>query len=300
MIISKDEPELAATLASCEAQIASLGEAAEVVVVDASAGRLADIAVQYPGVRWFDYKPPPGVSISIPHQRNFGVRQAHGDLIVFTDAGCVPHPHWLERLRAAVRESGEEVVTGISAAPAGTDDYYAHSMEAMRAAGYVGEAPTLNLAFTRQAFDAVGGFDESFEYGSDCDFTWRLVDAGYRIRVVDAVLEHSWGGGRRQLKRAYRYGRGRARLYAKHPGRRHTVITDDPISVAYPAFILGLPLTLLFPAYPLLLLIPAWRARSTGSMMAIADHLAYGAGVLSISLRRIPRWDTAAARRGRQ
>ena len=58
---------------------------------------------------------------------------------------------------------------------------------------YVSEVPTICLAFA-VVFDAVGGFDESFAAGEDIDFTWRVNDAGYRLRwVADAVVEHEWG-----------------------------------------------------------------------------------------------------------
>jgi hypothetical protein len=49
----------------------------------------------------------------------------------------------------------------------------------------------------------------------------------------------------------------------------------------YPLFLLALPLTLIFPPYPLLLLIPAWRNRSQGIFRVLVDHLWFGAGVLA-------------------
>ena len=55
----------------------------------------------------------------------------------------------------------------------------------------------------------------------------------------------------------------------------------DPMCVVYPLFLLGLPLTLIFPFYPLLLLIPAWRYRSRGVggvVQVLVEHLLYGAG----------------------
>ena len=68
--------------------------------------------------------------------------------------------------------------------------------EHTREGHYLRECPTGNIAFHREAFDAIGGFDESFAFGSDIDFSWRLVDAGYRIRTVpDAVVRHDWGTG---------------------------------------------------------------------------------------------------------
>jgi GT2 family glycosyltransferase len=138
------------------------------------------------------------------------------------------------------------------------------------------------MAFRREVFDKIGGFDESFAYGSDSDFTWRLVDAGIRILAVpDAIIRHDWGGRRRQLKRSYAYGKARARLYRKHRSRRRRVLRDDPVVVIYPLFLLGLPLTFFFPLYPALLLIPAWRNRSAGALTVLVDHLVYGAGVLA-------------------
>jgi hypothetical protein len=59
------------------------------------------------------------------------------------------------------------------------------------------------------------------------------------------------------------------------------VLRDDPIAVVYPLFLLGLPLALIFPPYPLLLLVPAWRNRSHGIVRVLTDHLWFGAGVLA-------------------
>lgn len=286
VVISKDEPALDETLSAVAGQGHDMDEATEIVVVDASQGRLASIRERHPGVQWLDFTPPAGVRISIPHQRNTGVAAARGEIIVFIDAGCRPRPGWLARLVAPLR-SNEEVTAGLAVAPADTHSHYHLEVERVRDTEYLDEAPTLNLAFTRRAFELVGGFDEAFEYGSDVDFTWRLVDHGLRIRSVpEAVVEHDWGSARRQIRRAYLYGRARARLYQKHAGRRRRIWGADPVVVIYPLFVLGLPLTLLVPAYPLLLLVPAWRARRYGAARVVLDHLAYGTGVLSVVLDR--------------
>lgn len=168
-------------------------------------------------------------------------------------------------------------------APADAASHYGREVARVQGSEYLDEAPTLNLAFKREVFDAIGGFDERFEYGSDLDFSWRLLDHGHRIRAVQAaVVEHDWGSPRRQLRRAYLYGRAKARLYGKHRSRRRLIWRKDPIVWIYPLFILGLPLSLLFPAYPLLLLVPAWRARHDGPLSVVVDHLAYGVGILSM------------------
>lgn len=281
VIISKDEADLDETLTDVAGQLASCAEYGEIVVIDASDGRLDDIRRRHEdAVRWVDFQPPAGVRVSIPHQRNAGVREAKGDLIVFTDAGCRPAAGWLDRLIAPLL-SGEDVTAGVSQDLAGAM-LYEMPPEQGGESQYLREAPTLNYAFRREAFDAVGGFDESFSYGSDVDFGWRLNDAGYRIRCVpDAVIQHDYGTPQRQRRRAYIYGKARARLYRKHRARRRYILRDDPIAVIYPLFLLGLPLTLVFPLYPLLLLVPAWRNRSEGIGRVLVDHLWFGAGVLA-------------------
>jgi glycosyltransferase involved in cell wall biosynthesis len=281
VIISKDEASLDATLTEVHAQAQALEELSEIVVVDASEGRLDDIRSRHElEVRWEQFHPPPGVAVSIPHQRNAGVRTAKGEIIVFTDAGCYPGPRWLAQLVAPLQQ-GEQVTAGV-ALSAQESGLYDRTARQAQESEYLTECSTINLAFHRDAYDAVGGFDEGFAYGSDVDFIWRLTDVGYRIRSVPgAVIRHDWGTRYRQLRRSYVYGKARARLYRKHSARRRHVLRNDPMVVIYPAFLLGLPLTLIFPLYPALLLIPAWRNRSDGAVRVLVDHLAYGAGVLA-------------------
>jgi GT2 family glycosyltransferase len=282
VIISKDEESLDETVSDVGGQVSRLAEAAEIVVVDASDGGLDHIRRRYETtVRWVQFEQPPGVHISIPHQRNAGVRAARGEIIVFTDAGCRPEPDWLARLVAPLFQ-GEHVTAGLTLATPGSSALYDQGAQRAAQSSYLAECSTINLAFTREAFNAIGGFDETFAYGSDVDFSWRLTDASYRIRSVpDAIVRHDWGRWRRQMRRSYQYGKARMRLYRKHRSRLRRVLRDDPMVVVYPAFLLGLPLTVFFPYYPALLLIPAWRNRSNGAVGVLIDHIIYGVGILA-------------------
>ena len=278
VIVSKDEPELDLTLRSVRSQAAAYPRPHELLVVDASHGRLDLTRRNHPEVRWIDYTPPPGTSTSIAQQRNVGVRAARGAVIVFTDSGCVPQPGWLTALLAPIADGSEDVTAG-GTAGRGPVNLYGGRWEPSQL--YLESAATINLALRREAFDAVGGFDESFAYGSDVDFTWRLMDAGYRLRNVRAALVGvDWGSRVRQLRRAWRYGRAWARLYRKHKHRVAVGWQENPVPFAYAAFLLGLPLSLRFRLYPWLLVIPALRNRGTGSLLTLADHLLIGAGFL--------------------
>jgi hypothetical protein len=280
VIVSKHEASLTETLDG----IGPPGEgtvASEVVVVDASAGALDWIRRDHPWARWIDFVPPAGARTTIAHQRNVGVGAASGEVIVFTDSGCVPEDHWLERLIAPIVEEGEMVTCG-PARDKNPSIYSGGRWWGSAGAGYVDAAATINLAFRRELFDSVGGFDESFGAAEDLDFTWRLGDAGHQLRwVPDAVVRHDWGGTQRQLRRSLAYGRGWARLLRKHRQRIPPVAVQNPVLFVYPLFILGLPLTWKWRAYPALLLLPLWRARREARpWLVIADHLVLGAGVL--------------------
>jgi len=276
VIISKDERGLDTTLDALRKL--GPGADAEVVVVDASQQRLSEIRDLHPEVTWIDYRRPPGKRITIPEQRNVGVRAARSDVIVFTDAGCEPESGWLAALLEPVLDGAEEMVSGRTLSVRGS--IYDAAILAQQ--GYLRECPTINVAFTRDLYERLGGFDERFDYGSDVDFSWRVNDSGSRIlHVPDAVVRADWGDARRQLRRSYRYGRARARLYAKHRRRLPELVRTDVTAVAYPLFLLGLPLSALWPAYILLLLVPLAHNRRNRPVATVADHLAYAVGVLA-------------------
>lgn len=279
VIVNKDDRLLADTLDALEPFIGNV--LLELVVVDASQGALDDIRRSHEWTRWVDFVPPPHVATSIAHQRNEGVRLAKGDVIVFTDSGCLPEDKWLDRLLAPLLDEGEMVSCGPAKAT-GKSVYSGDRWWGSADAKYVTTATTINMAFRREVFDAVGGFDESFGSAEDIDFTWRVVDHGYRLRwVPDAVVRHDWGTPARQIRRSFFYGKGTCRLLRKHPERVATAARQNSVPFVYPVFLLGLPLTLKWKWYPLLLLWPIWRQRDEElPWLVLADHLAAGAGVL--------------------
>jgi glycosyltransferase involved in cell wall biosynthesis len=279
VIVNKDERLLSDTLDALEPFVGS--KIIEVLVVDASAGALDDIRTSHEWARWIDYVQPEGVHTTISHQRNVGVRNAKGDIVVFTDSGCLPEDGWLDRLLSPILDEGEIVSSG-PARSIGKSVYSGVHWWGNAGLDYVPMATTINLAFRREAFDAVGGFDESFGSAEDIDFTWRLSDAGYRLRwVQDAVVRHDWGTPARQIRRAFFYGKGGTRLLRKHPHRFREASRENSMPIAYALFLLGTPLTLKWRWYPLILLWPIWRHRNEDlRWLVLLDHLVMGAGVL--------------------
>jgi GT2 family glycosyltransferase len=277
IVINKNDPGIVQTLSALSQLRQVLAEEAEIVVVDASEGRFDESRDRFPKVRWIPFAPIPGRP-SIPHQRNVGVAQTTQDLVVFIDASCVPGPDWLEQLCAPIVAGEETIVAGRHRSTTGQSyrDLAADRLEGRR---YLTEAMTINLAIARSVLTQLGGFDESFRYGSDVDLSWRAIDAGHRIRYApEAYVTHDWGDMRAETKRSLAYGRARAHLYLKHPNRWRGLLGPDSPVLVYPLLLVMLPLMFRRPRTLLVLLIPLIRNRGRQPVSALVEHLIYGAG----------------------
>ncbi len=195
------------------------------VVDDGSTDGTADfVAAQFPGVRLLR-TPPQGLSAA----RNAGAAAATGEIFAFTDDDCEPDPEWLERLRRVLADgrfaaaggpnlpprpqTWEEAV--VCAAPGAPSHVMLDDEEAEH-------LPGCNLAVTRAAFEAVGGFDPRFHTaGDDVDFCWRLREAGFRLGFAAGAFVWHWRrpSMRLFLRQQLGYGRAERLLLAKHPQR---------------------------------------------------------------------------------
>ncbi len=239
VIASKDEPQLAETLCALHRHIDENN--AECIVVDASRKRLDFIRLQHTWVHWIDFVGPLGIPITIAHQRNAGVNASQAKVIAFCDSGGIPHEDWLSELVAPLREGRADATCG---------PIYSLDSPLMR---QINELPdgapvrvtvTANMAVVRSVFDAVNGFDERFSSGEDTDFGWRLRDSNFRVVcAARAKMSMHWGDLDREVLRARRYGQGTALLFVTHPGRIGEQFMMWPDLVAYPAWVLGLPIT---------------------------------------------------------
>jgi cellulose synthase/poly-beta-1,6-N-acetylglucosamine synthase-like glycosyltransferase len=275
VIVNKGERTLSDTLEALKGFVGNI--ISEVLVVDASNLEMDDVRLANEWARWIDYAQPPGVRSTIAQQRNIGVRSSEGDIIVFTDSGCVPEDGWLERLLEPILQEGESVSCG----PVRALGESVYRWMGNPDDDYVSKAATINMAFRREAFEVVGGFDETFGAGEDIDFSWRLADHGFRIRWVHgAVVQHDFGTSIRQVRRAFFYGKGTCRLLRKHPHRIVEATNDNSVPVVYALFLLGLPLTLKWRWYPLLVFLPIWHRRERFRWLVLLDHLFQGLGAL--------------------
>ncbi len=159
--------------------------------------------------------------------RNAGAAIATGDIIAFTDDDCEPDQEWLARLSRIYADGRFAAVGGPNLPPLPRTWREAVVCAAPGAPSHVmlddedaEHLPGCNLTVTREAFDAIGGFDPQFHTaGDDVDFCWRLRDGGYRLGFAPGAFVWHW---RRPLLRAFirqqlGYGMAERLLIAKHP-----------------------------------------------------------------------------------
>jgi GT2 family glycosyltransferase len=247
IVCTRDRPE---ALGPClEALQALRRPPGEVLVVDNSHdGNARAIVAAHPGLRYV-HEPRPGLSVA----RNAGLRHCTRPLVAFTDDDVRVHRDWsAELVEAFARHPGAEALTGL-VLPAALDTeaerffqlelggfvtrhvplrFDARFFEATLAIGpqvwRIGAGA--NMAFRREVFGRVGGFDERLGAGAagcseDSELWYRILATGgacvYEPRAV--VFHHhraDWRALHRQM-RAYMRGHVAALLiqHARHGHR---------------------------------------------------------------------------------
>ncbi len=231
IICTRDRPDqLARCLVSFEDQTVA---PVEVIVVDNASvdDRTRSVALEA-GVRYIR-EDRPGLDIA----RNAGAAAASCPILVYTDDDTVLHPAWLQRMVAAFDDPAIWAVTG-QVLPAELDtaaqgvfekawgglgkgyerrDYGPAFYEQTRRKGCsaweIGAGAS--MAFRREVFDRLGGFDERLDVGAagcsgDSEYWHRILSAGGVCRYEpSAVVYHyhqrDFEGLARQL-RAYMRG----------------------------------------------------------------------------------------------
>jgi GT2 family glycosyltransferase len=223
----------------------------EIIVVDASNGSLNTIKMKFPEVNWINFKNISNKKTTIPEQRNLGIKRAKGSIIVFIDSDCIPESQWLNNLTRQIVDGKESITAGtVITSPK------SYMGEAILKGTYVQKCPTMNMALKKEVFDNIGLFDENFERVSDHDICIRAIKKGYKIRYIkDAIVYHNWGNFKKNITRSFYSGIGMAKIYKKHKDELYS--RKNIYHLTYMLYIILLPVTIVFPYYPLLIFLPS-------------------------------------------
>lgn len=245
-------------------------------------------------------------------RRNLAARRAKGSVLAFLDDDAEAEPGWLA---AGVRAlENAEVAGGPDLGPPGAP-YLERVSDLLLATPRIGsgvpaheraaaegsvrsphDVALCNLFVRRDAWEALGGLDESLGYvGEDTDFVNRALARGHRVRLDPAVrVRHRrrpFPGG--YLAQRWRYRVKTGRLFVERPGlysrRRMAAFLSAGFLASAGAAVFGVPFLLpaavAYAGATWAFSFPIWRhdpALFPAVPVAFAlHHLTYFAGLLT-------------------
>jgi hypothetical protein len=263
----------AATLAQCLCAIrnatAVSGVDAELIVSDNGSSDETISIARLHGARVIKVLDAPVAAV-----RNRGALQALAPLVGFVDADHEVSLGWIESALAALAEPGVAAAGAEYRAPSPAT-WVQRTYDALRRRSPrrcdVSWLPSGNLVVRRDAFLAVGGFDESLETCEDVDLCRRLLSGGHRV-VADPALASVHHGDPATLAAVFRgevwRGRDNLRVTLRGPRDFRSVLSAlQPL-----ATVLAVLLSLI-----LIALEPRWT---------VTTALALGAFVIAASVPR--------------
>jgi glycosyltransferase involved in cell wall biosynthesis len=195
----------------------------EVVVVDdASTDKTADVVRKFP-VKLIEqqHKGPAAA-------RNLGARSSSGDILLFTDADCVPERNWVSEMTKSFTEG----ISGVQGAYKTKQPFLAARFaqleiedryELMKKATYIDFIGTYAAGYKKSVFLSAGGFDESFPIasGEDPELSFRLAEAGHKMVFnPNAIVYHTHPESlKKYLRQKFWRAYWRNLLYKKHKSK---------------------------------------------------------------------------------
>ena len=194
---------------------------AEIIVVDDGSSDGTKKILGKSGVKFFSQK-----NSGPAKARNLGASKARGEILVFTDADCVPEKSWLEEMLAPFSETSVAGVQGAyrtkqaSLTARFSQIEIEERYDRMLKSSKLDWLGSYSAAYRRSDFLVAGGFDESFPKasGEDPELSYRLAKSGKRLVFNPrAIVNHTHPDSLMKYLRV-KYFRAfyRVNLYSKH------------------------------------------------------------------------------------
>ena len=200
-----------------------------IIVEDGSTSTCKDVCSKYAGILSLHYyakeNSGPGQS------RNYGAERANGEYVIILDSDVVLPTSYLQAVEDELAQQPCEAFGGPDAAhPDFTPVQKAisYSMTSFFTTGGIrgGKAKldkfyprSYNMGIRRDVYQQLGGFTK-MRFGEDIDFSYRIVEAGYKPRLFpEAWVWHKRRTDfRKFFRQVYNSGIARINLEKRHPG----------------------------------------------------------------------------------
>jgi len=157
--------------------------------------------------------------------RNLGAERAQGEILLFTDADCVPEHNWIEAMTAPFADQEVVGVCGVvrtrqtALIPRFIQLEYDYRYRNIARHPRIDFINTGTAGYRKHIFMQSGGFKEDLLGAEDAELSFRLASAGHKMlfapRAVvyhqhpESILEYA--------RRKYHYGYWRMMVYRRHP-----------------------------------------------------------------------------------
>ena len=200
-----------------------------IIVEDGSVKPCKDVCDKYAGIPALHYyakeNSGPGQS------RNYGAERAQGDYVIILDSDVVLPTGYLKAIDDELRQNPSEAFGGPDAAHESftpVQKAISYSMTSFFTTGGIrgGKAKldkfyprSFNMGIRRDVYLELGGFSK-MRFGEDIDFSYRIVEAGYKPRLFpEAWVWHKRRTDfRKFFRQVYNSGIARINLEKRHPG----------------------------------------------------------------------------------
>jgi cellulose synthase/poly-beta-1,6-N-acetylglucosamine synthase-like glycosyltransferase len=245
-------------LEALQSQRGFSGEIEIIVVDDGSTDSTNKVVASFTGVQlvWQEHAGPAAA-------RNLGVKHAAGDIVLFTDADCVPSHDWIVKM---VAPFANEMIVGVkgvylndqkSIVARFVQKEYEDKYDRMKGEGFIDFIDTYSAGYRREEFLANDGFDSSFPSASveDQEFSFRLSQLGYvMIFTPEAKVYHlrhaeSW---KDYFRKKFRIGYWKVLVHRSHP-RKIFRDSHTPQILKLQIILVGLGFIITISGIPLLL-----------------------------------------------
>lgn len=125
--------------------------------------------------------------------RNYGAKNASGNILVFVDADIVLKPDSIEKITSLISEPGVDVISGIYTEDTPQSNFFSQLQNLilryrfLKQAGFITFTNSAFCAIKRDAFEAVGGYNEKMPYYEDIEIGHRLAKKGYRCKLEPSL-----------------------------------------------------------------------------------------------------------------
>jgi cellulose synthase/poly-beta-1,6-N-acetylglucosamine synthase-like glycosyltransferase len=209
----------------------------EIIIVENGSNIISNIIKQYSkhlNIKYYHLD-----KSNMPMARNYALKKARSNIVLFTDADCIVDKNWVHEVIKYF--SLNPNIVGVGGM---IKRFYPKTLVEKYASNLVNNQQKLNYlhilqypyvvgansAFRKDALISIGGFDETLLSGNDVDICYKLGLKNYKISICNSAIVYHENRNNifAHFRRFYKYSIYQALLFKKYKRISNTNILINP------------------------------------------------------------------------